>query len=90
MVTADGQLQFSLQPPAPLPPIEVRMRRFGDRWVAQAGSGMPSVGMATSPAEALKAALGPLGDIAVTRMLADLALLEPSIEVARLGSERSA
>ena len=90
MVTADGQIQFSLQPPAPMPAIEVRMRRFGERWVAQAGTTIPSVGMATSPREALKAALEPLGDKAVTRMLADLRLLEPSIDVAQLEAEHSA
>jgi hypothetical protein len=84
MVTADGQIEFTLQPPAPLPAIDVRIRRFGERWIAEAGTGLPNVGMATTPREALKAALEPLGNHAVTRLLADLSLLEPSRELIEL------
>lgn len=84
MVTADGQIEFTLQPAAPLPAIDVRMRRFGERWVAEAGSALPNVGVARSPREALVAALAPLGADAVTRLLADLSLLEPSCEVIEL------
>ena len=88
MVNADGQIQFTLTPVAPLPAVEVRMRRYGERWVAQAGTASPIVGVASSPREALAAALVPLGEDAVRLMLADLALLEPSVDVAQL--ERAA
>jgi hypothetical protein len=85
MVTADGQVQFTLQPVATLPAIDVRMRRFGDRWVAEAGTSLPNVGIAGTPREALAAALAPLGANAVTRLLADLNLLEPSCQVIEMG-----
>jgi len=90
MVNADGQIQFTLSPVAPLPAVEVRMRRFGERWVAQAGSASPNVGVASTPREALAAALAPLGERAVRLLLADLSLLEPSIEIAALADSESA
>jgi hypothetical protein len=91
MVNADGQIQFTLSPVAPLPGIEVRMRRFGERWVAQAsGAGSPNVGVATTPRAALAAALAPLGERAARVMLADLSLLEPSIEIAALAASETA
>jgi hypothetical protein len=88
MVNADGQIQFTLAPVAPLPAVEVRMRRFGERWVAEAGSAYPNVGVACSPREALAAALAPLGERTVRLLLADLSLLEPSCEIAQM--ERAA
>jgi hypothetical protein len=84
MVNADGQIQFTITPVAPLPAVEVRMRRFGERWVAQAGPVSPSVGVACTPREALAAALAPLGERTTRLLLADLSLLEPSVEVAAL------
>ena len=83
MVNADGQIQFTLTPAAPLPAVEVRMRRFGERWVAEADCASPNVGVACSPREALAAALAPLGEWAIRRLMADLSLLQPSIEVAQ-------
>ena len=64
------------------------MRRFGERWVAEAGTAYPNVGVACSPREALAAALAPLGERTVKLLLADLSLLEPSCEIAQL--ERAA
>jgi hypothetical protein len=90
MVTADGQIQFTIEPAAPLPSIDVRMRRFGERWVAEVGGGLPTIGMALTPRDALNAALEPLGDRAVRLLMADLSLLEPSIEIAALAGPRSA
>ena len=81
MVTADGQIQFTLEPAAPLPAIDVRMRRFGARWVAEVGGDQPNIGLALTAREALAAALGPFGEQAVARLMADLSLLEPSIRV---------
>jgi hypothetical protein len=89
MVNADGQIQFTITPVAPLPAVEVRMRRFGERWVAQAtGAGSPNVGVATTPRAALAAALAPLGEGATRLLLADLSLLEPSVQI--LETERAA
>ena len=84
MVTADGQIQFTIEPAAPLPAVDVRMRRFGDRWVAEVGGDLPNIGLALTPRAALIAALEPLGERAVTRLMADLSLLEPSCEIAQL------
>jgi len=84
MVTADGQIVFKLQPASPAPAVDVRMRRFGERWVAEAGASSP-VGVALTPRDALKAALAPLGEPFVTVLLADLTLLEPSWEILQLG-----
>jgi hypothetical protein len=85
MVTADGQIQFTLDPAAPLPAIDVRMRRFGARWVVEVGGGLPNIGLALTPRAALSAALDPLGPTVVTRLMADLSLLEPSVDIAALG-----
>ncbi len=85
MVTADGQIQFTLEPAAPLPRVDVRMRRFGERWVAEVGGDQPNIGMAMTPRAALQAALAPLGEPQVEVLLADLSLLEPSCEIVQLG-----
>ena len=90
MVNADGQIQFTITPVAPLPAVEVRMRRLGERWVAEAGPGSPSVGVARSPREALAAALAPLGERATRLLMADLTLLEPSVDVLALAHSDSA
>ena len=90
MVTADGQIQFTIQPAAPLPAVDVRMRRFGERWVAEVGGDRPNTALALTPRAALSAALEPLGDRAVRLLLADLSLLEPSVEIARLMSVETA
>jgi hypothetical protein len=84
MVTADGQIQFTLEPAAPLPAIDVRLRRFGARWVAEVGGGQPNVALAGTPREALIAALEPLGERAVRLLMADLSLLEPSCHIIEL------
>lgn len=81
MVTADGQIEFTIQPVAPLPAVDVRMRRFGERLIAQVGGDQPHTGLALTPRAALAAALEPLGEPAVRLVMADLSLLEPSIEV---------
>ena len=85
MVTADGQIQFTIQPNSLMSGIDVRMRRFGERWVAEAGTESPNIGVALSARAALKAALAPLGERQVTVLLADLSLLEPSCDIVELG-----
>jgi hypothetical protein len=84
MVTADGQIQFTLEPAAPLPRVDVRMRRFGERWVAEVGGDQPNTALALTPRAALAAALAPLGEREVTVLLADLSLLEPSCEIVKI------
>ena len=74
MVTADGQIQFAVEPAAPLPSIDVRMRRFGGRWVAEMAVASQNVGLALTPRDALNAALEPLGERAVLLLMADLSL----------------
>ena len=66
------------------------MRRFGERWVAEVGGGLPNVGLALTPRDALNAALEPLGERAVRVLMADLSLLEPSVEIAALAGPSSA
>jgi hypothetical protein len=87
MTAAEGTIRFTLQPASPMPSIDVRMRRFGERWVAEAQSELPNTGIAQTPREALAAALSPLGTAVVTLLLADLSLLEPSCQILEL--ERS-
>ncbi len=64
--------------------IAVRLIRSGDRWVARAGE---SVAVGSSARLALTAALEPLGQASVRALLADLILLEPSVQV--VATERS-
>jgi hypothetical protein len=76
-------IRFTLSPAA-LPPVEVCLRRAGERWIARVEGSDLSAGMATSPRAALLAALEPFGQPAVTALLADLGLLEPSVRVLEL------
>jgi hypothetical protein len=65
--------------------VPVRLRRVGERWTALAQiAGQRSVGVGASPRAALEASLQPLDPGAARSCLADLALLRPSIELARL------
>jgi len=65
----------------------VRLTLAGDRWVARAGE---SVAVAGSARLALAAALDPVGGVTASVLLADLALLPPSIQVAAIERIRSA
>jgi hypothetical protein len=81
--TAD--LEFTLHSPSASCEVGIRLRRFGSRWVAQSVGGGRWVGVGDSPRSALAAAVHPLGATASREMLADLSLLEPSIELVRHG-----
>lgn len=60
------------------------MRSFGERWVAMARIDKePQLGLGSSPRQALGAALGSLPTSTRTALLADLALLQASTEIAR-------
>jgi len=67
--------------------LAVRLTPAGDRWIARAGE---SVAVGSSALLALTAALAPLGQASVRALLADLALLEPSLRLTALGRSRTA
>ncbi|MDQ3552894.1 MAG: hypothetical protein M3395_00580 [Chloroflexota bacterium] len=84
-------LQFHLSAPALPHSVPVRVRSFGERWVAVARiDEEPQWGMASSARQALGASLVSLPASTRTALLADLALLHPSTEIAarnRLSAE---
>ena len=61
--------------------LPVRLSPVGDRWVARVGD---SVAVGSGARLALSAALEPVGEASIRALLADLALLGPSIEVAAI------
>lgn len=64
--------------------VEVSLRSYGDRWVAVATvGGSLEHGLGRNAREALVGALASLGKPRVTALLGDLALLAPSVEIAR-------
>jgi hypothetical protein len=67
--------------------LAVRLTLAGERWVARVGE---SVAVAGTARQALVAALEPATGASASVLLADLALLAPSIEVATLDRVRSA
>jgi hypothetical protein len=55
--------------------VDVRLRSFGDRWIAVADiGGDPEIGVGATAREALAGSLGSLGDRAATAFLADAQL----------------
>ncbi|MDP8905138.1 MAG: hypothetical protein M3N29_07465 [Chloroflexota bacterium] len=73
-------ISFTLSPPGLGFAVDVRLRRAGDRWVAQV-AGQSVLGVAASAGAALQAALAPLGSSATAVLLADVGLLGPSFDV---------
>jgi hypothetical protein len=64
--------------------VEVSLKSFGDRWTAVATiGGRLEHGLGRTARQALAAALSSLGQPAVGALLSDLALLAPSVEIAR-------
>lgn len=78
-----ADLEFTLHGPQPVGAVGIRLRRFGERWVASSGP-RGGIGVGLTPRAALAAAVEPFGAPAARSMLADLALLGPSIELVRL------
>ena len=77
-------VQFRLSAPALPGGAEVRLRSFGERWVAVARiDGLSRSGLGIDPRQALSASLADLPASTATVLLADLALLQPSVEIAR-------
>ncbi len=87
MDTNSLSIGFRLEPPTLRLSVEVELRRAGERWIAMAVfGGARQIGLGTSPRAALAAALASLDTAAVTVLLADTALLEPSIAIARIAA----
>jgi hypothetical protein len=61
--------------------LPVRLALVGERWVARVGE---SVAVGSGALQVLTAALEPVGPARKRALLADLALLSPSIEVAAM------
>lgn len=77
-------VEFRLGAAGSVSAVEVSLRSFGDRWTAVATfGGHVEHGLGRSAREALSAALASLGQPAVRALLSDLALLAPSVEIAR-------
>ena len=66
--------------------LPVRLARVGERWIARVGE---SVAIGCSARQVIKAALEPFGEDRTRVLLADAALLEPSVVVARFEAERT-
>lgn len=80
---------FRLSPPSHGVTVDVELRVSGDRWIAAATVGRSrEVGIGSTAGQALAASLGALPDPVRRALLADLALLEPSVEVARIAVGR--
>ncbi|HVM30992.1 MAG TPA: hypothetical protein VM305_09540 [Candidatus Limnocylindrales bacterium] len=83
-----ASIRFSVTSATPGWPVTVSLRRGSHGWVAKLdGAGWP-VGIGPTAGAAVRAALRPLGKHVVTAVLADIALLEPSLRV--LEAERQA
>ena len=77
-------VQFRLAAPSVPRGVHVRMRSFGERWVAVARiDEEPQWGLGVNARQALGAALTSLPPSTRTALLADLALLHPSTEILR-------
>ncbi len=63
--------------------LPVRLALVGERWVAHVGE---SVAVGSGALQVLTAALEPVGAARKRALLADLALLAPSVEIAALES----
>jgi hypothetical protein len=64
--------------------VDVRLRSWGDRWMAVADiAGEPEIGLGRNARQALEGALASLGQRAASAFLADPALLAASADIAR-------
>jgi hypothetical protein len=81
--TPDMTLTVRLSPPSLDFWVDVRLRSFGDRWIAAAAiAGRHEIGIGISARQALMASLSPLGEGARAQLMADTALLAPSAMLA--------
>jgi hypothetical protein len=88
---ADVDVGFQLTPDAFTFAVDVRLRSFGDRWIAVAQIGPErQIGLGRNARQALAGALVSLGERVAGAFLADPSLLEASAEIARLERAPSA
>lgn len=76
-------IRFTLTPAGGVA-VDVRLRRAGERWLARIGGDQGHAAIGASAHAALAAAVQLLGQPAVSALLADLCLLEPSLRVRQL------
>jgi hypothetical protein len=82
MTTTHRTTMFRLTAPSLDFWVDVRLRSFGERWIAAAEiGGELEIGLASSARQALAASLASLGASARTALLADPALVVPSLAV---------
>lgn len=82
MITTHGTIEFRLSTPALDFWVDVRLRSFGERWIAAAEiGGEIEIGLGSSAPQALTASLASLGESARAGLLADSALLAPSLAI---------
>lgn len=74
-------LEFTLH--AEAVEVPVRLRRLGERWVAQSDGG-GRIGVGPTARAALVASVQPLGSAASRQLLSDLSLLAPSVEILKM------
>ena len=79
-----GLIEFTLTADRGRQAVGVRLRRAGERWIAQLDGPAAAVGLGTTARAALAAVLEPLGTTATAALLADVALVEPSLRVLEL------
>lgn len=80
MITTHTTTQVRLSAPSLDFWVDVTLRSFGERWIATANiGGEVEIGLGTSARQALAASLASLGERARSVLLADTALLAPSI-----------
>jgi hypothetical protein len=85
MTRAETNLDVRLSAPSLDFWVDVKLRSFGERWIASAQiAGEVEIGLATTARQALAASLASLGARARAMLLADLALLAPSIALAEV------
>ena len=64
--------------------MNVRVQSLGERWMAEADiGGKREVGIGRTARQALEASLASLGQRVAAACLQDLALLKPSLDIAR-------
>lgn len=82
MSTTHTTTEFRLSAPSLDFWVDVTLRSFGERWIAAAEiDGEVEIGLGASARQALTASLASLGERARALLLADVALLAPSIAV---------
>jgi hypothetical protein len=79
-------VQFRLAAPVVDFWVDVRLRSWGDRWLAVADiAGEPEIGLGRTARQALEGALASLGQRTARALLADPALAAASADIAEQG-----